>query len=1539
MTDTSNPLVTNNIKVSTWEDDADVTYKYRYAAGIYGSTKGGAAFIKADADANSKSPGWGVVADLDALSAQNGKLAEAKFSIYTSQANALAGTNPVKFKADTSPNTYEYDTGGTITEITTGSTGAFQLIGFPNASVRYWIKETSPPPNYQPITTPYEFSITANGSAPNCYALYDESAASTAVVLTKTEKDAPSVLLAGAKFEIWTAANGKVVGFTKTADGKFAYDTAATNTTLVTGADGTLEVTGLAAGEYYFLETQAPIGYVTPTGNAAKVPFTVKVVSAPTTVNVTMQNTPTTREDSLALPLKAKKTTTGAAMTAGQFSFELWRSNASGAQLQKLQTKQNTSAGNESDVTFDALLFDAAGTYYFLVNEVTTTQLGWALSTAQYLVKVVVVDDGADLKFSSVTYGSRAGATGSFGDESTWLPYHADGSSNGTAATIAFNPTFTPAFTGGPDHVLPYQYDPSFVMVRKKNFSAAPAWRQLYRDFNNVFRLETQSEPYVEIPALCAVETADTPVIDDAHTWLSDRNGTESALAYALATLEFGGLDMNDLVRFLALPSAPASDLERSYLIQFVLWMYEFHYQYNFAPSMLPPANLGTGTDEPWGTTYGIPGTHLSQLIRGTKPNGKGLTRNFSPEFIQAVKMINEMMVQYKTGKTTSLDMTYTASTPTTGLLTFDHDGFVPHNASGEQYDARLSWTAASGLSVKVNSTNYTTSPAGGVPVKKTDTIEVTHTGAFNTVFTLEDNGKYLKAQSILGDLTKNTTNVTHQNCIIGHAEFVTLKNTLNLSGFEENIEFVNTYTAQETSLVLKAKKTTTGADMTAGQFSFELWRSDASGAQLEKLQTKQNASAGNESDVTFDALLFDAVGTYYFLVNEVGTPQPGWVLSTAQYLFKAVVTSVGDQLQVTVTYGSRAGNSGTFGSEKSQTGGPLTPGHRYTVALDTDAHSIWLIDMDHAKGVYDHEIKTADDTLVYTSGTAYPAGSWLTYLAGKHGVSGSADGLAQNASFNAPQGVVVAENGDIYIADTENSSIRRIYWNTAATPPDWYVETVATGLHKPMGLAIYDGWLYTAQSEATGGNRIVKVNMQSHQVLSVAGNGSVPANQYTNCGDGTYTATSITASPLFKGPMDVALDAQGNIYVADTDQHRIRKISADLTQVRTIYGDGGATVASYPRGIEVGPDGAVYVSLSGANKAAAAPGNVIVKLTPADNTFGAAYTAQDYIGVRDNGGFVIPRANPLQYVSVPDDHQNGTSGAKLFHPRGLSIDPITGDLYFSDEGNGAIRMKLGLDDTVKTLVGTGNEAGSAKPPDGVYSNGFQFYEPMDVFFFRVSSDGGEVTFTNRFDGDTLDFSFIKTDNTDQPFGENEAAFALYACQTPTTPSHTHDELVSDESGNCWYTDPPYQTAVTDADGRVSFTGLATGEYMLVETKTLAGYQLPTGQWLLNVDVDADTITITAKGSDLPPAFKVTIAGDGSALYSLPNYPKLILPKSGAVTSLLFTVFGVLLVGAAVFLGLFKRRRRNKDSGADGLLSRIYKLPKGKHKPKGETFQ
>lgn len=273
-------------------------------------------------------------------------------------------------------------------------------------------------------------------------------------------------------------------------------------------------------------------------------------------------------------------------------------------------------------------------------------------------------------------------------------------------------------------------------------------------------------------------------------------------------------------------------------------------------------------------------------------------------------------------------------------------------------------------------------------------------------------------------------------------------------------------------------------------------------------------------------------------------------------------------------------------------------------------------------------------------------------------GAPGSANGAGTAATFNDPASIAMGANSNLYVADTGNSLIRKIDASGNVTTVAGSSSQGATNgqgtaasFALPNGIAVdASGNLYVADS---GNNEIRKIDV-SGNVTTLAGSGT----------SGAVNGRGAAAS--FNFPTAVAVDTSGNVYVADTFNHAIRKIDPS-GNVTTLAGSGAkgsanglGTAASFntPRGIAVDASGIVYVADSGNNliRRIDASGNVTT--LAGAGTQGAA---------------------------------NGQGTAASFNgPFGVAVD-ANGNAYVADASNNLIR-KIDASGNVTTLAGSGAE-------------------------------------------------------------------------------------------------------------------------------------------------------------------------------------------------------------------------------------------------------
>jgi sugar lactone lactonase YvrE len=298
-----------------------------------------------------------------------------------------------------------------------------------------------------------------------------------------------------------------------------------------------------------------------------------------------------------------------------------------------------------------------------------------------------------------------------------------------------------------------------------------------------------------------------------------------------------------------------------------------------------------------------------------------------------------------------------------------------------------------------------------------------------------------------------------------------------------------------------------------------------------------------------------------------------------------------------------------------------------------------------------------------------------VSTLAGS-AVAGFGDATGAAAKFSNPSGVVTNVAGDVFVADRLNNRIRKI---TSAGVVSTFAGTGVPGFadgngavamfEKPTGLAI-----------DSGGNLYV-ADESNHRIRKITSLGVVS----TFAGSGVAGfAEGPVDSAKFLYPSGVAADADGNIYVADSGNQRIRKITASTGIVSTVAGtgvagftDGASDAAQFssPQGVAVDASGSVVV---------ADTGNHSVRMITAGSVTTLAGTG----------------------VSGFTDGQGGT--AQFASPRGVAMD-ATGTIYVTDSENHRIRQ-ISPDGLVSTLAGSGVSGQLDSPAVGLYPiNASQF--------------------------------------------------------------------------------------------------------------------------------------------------------------------------------------------------------------------------------------
>jgi sugar lactone lactonase YvrE len=408
---------------------------------------------------------------------------------------------------------------------------------------------------------------------------------------------------------------------------------------------------------------------------------------------------------------------------------------------------------------------------------------------------------------------------------------------------------------------------------------------------------------------------------------------------------------------------------------------------------------------------------------------------------------------------------------------------------------------------------------------------------------------------------------------------------------------------------------------------------------------------------------------------------------------------------------------SGTYSSPQTVTVSDTTPGAAYYVSFDSPEPPPTAAQGFH--GSFDVTDTIGMDVVAVAPGylpsapavanymiTSQPTSVTSTIAGGGTGGFSTTGGVATNVELGLPQGIAIDKGGNFYFAD----SIYDVVWKQDASTGNLSViagtgvagysgdngPAVSAQLNYPQGVAVdASGNVYIADED---NNRVRMVSAQTGVITTIAGG----SGSFSSLGDGGPATQAFLSYPL-----GLALDAAGNLYIADEGNGRIREVNGQTGIISTVAGggtanpgDGGAATQAtlYPQGVALDTSGNIYIPADGRIRVVWAQTGMISTIagdgdTGTSGDGGPATEAEVWPGLGiavDGQGNVYVSSWPSEvrkisnadgtimlyagngYCSWGGDGLSATI-AGLCEPEGLAFDS-SGNLYIADAGNSRVR-------------------------------------------------------------------------------------------------------------------------------------------------------------------------------------------------------------------------------------------------------------------------
>lgn len=389
----------------------------------------------------------------------------------------------------------------------------------------------------------------------------------------------------------------------------------------------------------------------------------------------------------------------------------------------------------------------------------------------------------------------------------------------------------------------------------------------------------------------------------------------------------------------------------------------------------------------------------------------------------------------------------------------------------------------------------------------------------------------------------------------------------------------------------------------------------------------------------------------------------------------------------------------------------------------------------------------TNDQVVRIVNGTTQQNPGVINLLAGSYAICTQApcgDGGAANAaSLWSPTGVLVDTSSNLYIADQNDDAVREIQAPVSGTDnistafgiilnPAYSGDgksAIDASFHSPSGVATDGaGNLYIADAQNNvvrvvnnqkAAITVAKVPIPAGAIATIAGTGQLCNAGLLSCGyGGAATAAQLAA------PSAVALDAAGNIYIADSLNSVISEINAQTGILTIVAGDGGfnylgdggpaaSATLDAPFGLALDHAGNIYIADANPPNINGVTSNNVIRVVnrqTAPITVAGISIAPGNID-RVAGTFPLTTCTP---TTAPCGDDGPARSASLNSPIGLAVDS-SGNIYIADLGDNRVRFVKNSTGIITTIAGTGTPCSSGPCGDGSPATSATLDSPFDV--------------------------------------------------------------------------------------------------------------------------------------------------------------------------------------------------------------------------------